>query len=101
MISDWFNENIPTKEILFRYMLVGLEPLISGMTKFEGMSFEEIIKFYCEDSDTKRKFFLFEKYYGKKIENFDEYYELFTDKSIENIDAINLFEFIIEGKKMF
>lgn len=101
LIYDWFENNTASKEILLRYMLIGLYEQINGMRRLKELPFDDVYKLCCISEKNTRKFELFEKYYGKKLESFEEYYNLFTEKNIDMINGEELFKFVISGQKRF
>jgi hypothetical protein len=101
LINKWIENNTASKEVLFRYMLVGLYERIDGMRRLKEVPFDDVYKLCCKSEKNARKFKLFEKYYGKKLESFEEYYNLFTKKDIGVIKGEGLFKFVISGQKDF
>lgn len=80
---------------LFRYMIVGLLTQIECMKKFTGVTFEEVLKSYCENAQLNRKFELFHKYYGKIISDLSEFDELLFNHLDINITGEMLYKFVI------
>ena len=100
-INEWINNNELSKEIIIRYMILGLQIQISTMRKFQDKSFSEIVNEFKENPDIKIKFDLFSKYYGRFLNDFHEYYKLFTNKELHQLSSQSLFNYVLKGTKDF
>ncbi|MCP4135019.1 MAG: hypothetical protein GY754_28855 [bacterium] len=96
-IDKWLHKNKFTGEITLRYMLAGLLIQFDGMLKFSMPGgFPAVYEEYR--NTLTRKFELFEIHYGKKIESFEEYYDLLTYYGDEALTGKKLFNYVTKGK---
>jgi hypothetical protein len=105
-MQQWLTTHSFDHDIRLRYILVGLHRYITGMRSTTRRSqsyktFAQALEKFCTIAPVKRHFELFERYYGKPLESFEEYEHLFTAKEdLDGVTGDQLFTFVVEGKKL-
>ena len=97
-LDKWREHQTLTHAMLFRYMLVGLYRPLTGMNIPPGKTFLACLAEYWQHSAKRqRKCELFEQYYGKPLERFEEYHVLCGGHNFFLADGEELFRFVVEG----
>lgn len=95
-INNYLNKKDFTDEQLTRYMLIGLLPEYRGCVhRGENFSTKIISKI---NTNKTEKFLVFNKYFGKEIENTREYINNIYLNEIHEINENILYKFVITGE---
>lgn len=99
-IKEWIKSNQFSVKQLFRYMLTGFFLSYKASIHLGGQ-FHTIYKKWNVDNASdreKERVIIFNKYYGKEIENTKEYLKLLTIEKNYDVSGEDLFNFVVHGK---